>query len=73
MSNTTTQSEQAVDTPAAREELTRRGIEVSEPFHDTGGVFPVHQPGFERNLWCAECLVTLTASPAQAEPLSRGK
>jgi predicted enzyme related to lactoylglutathione lyase len=27
------------DLAAAREELIRRGIEVSEPFHDTGGVF----------------------------------
>jgi predicted enzyme related to lactoylglutathione lyase len=27
------------DVAAAREDLIRRGIEVSEPFHDTGGVF----------------------------------
>ena len=27
------------DIKAARDELGRRGIEVSEPFHDTGGVF----------------------------------
>jgi catechol 2,3-dioxygenase-like lactoylglutathione lyase family enzyme len=27
------------DIEAARNELLRRGIEVSEPFHDTGGVF----------------------------------
>ncbi|MFM0351362.1 VOC family protein, partial [Paraburkholderia sp. RL17-347-BIC-D] len=27
------------DIVAARNELLRRGIEISEPFHDTGGVF----------------------------------
>ncbi|MFM0093614.1 glyoxalase [Paraburkholderia sediminicola] len=27
------------DCEAARKELLRRGIEISEPFHDTGGVF----------------------------------
>jgi catechol 2,3-dioxygenase-like lactoylglutathione lyase family enzyme len=27
------------DVKSARDELIRRGIEVSEPFHDTGGVF----------------------------------
>lgn len=28
------------DIEAARAELARHGVEVSEPFHDTGGVFP---------------------------------
>src|ERR1700722_5062709 len=32
------------DIAAAREALLRRGVEVSEPFHDTGGVFHHFRP-----------------------------
>jgi catechol 2,3-dioxygenase-like lactoylglutathione lyase family enzyme len=36
------------DIEAARDELLRRGIEISEPFHDAGGVF--HHAGAEGRL-----------------------
>src|SRR5712672_3973614 len=36
------------DIQAARDELHRRGVEISEPFHDAGGVF--HHAGAEGRL-----------------------